>query len=124
MAYNAIGWTLTATAWRTISTRTAAGRPDGAGIVYLVFGGRHLTGTISLGQIGTGNLPGVVFIGREADDHMGGGTTQGGLLARGITGAGDVDGDGRADIMIGSILASPEGKTHAGEVYLVYGLTP
>lgn len=103
------------------------GYPDdmtGAGIVYIVFGGSHLTGTINLSQIGTDNLPGFTIVGRKAGDHMGGGVTQGGLLARGVSAAGDVDADGRADLLVGSILADPEGKTNAGEVYLIYGFKP
>ncbi len=104
----------------------------GAGLVYVVFGGAHLTGTISLNLIGTANLPGIVIVGKKAGDHMGGGRTQptnpadpeSGLLARGVASAGDIDGDARGDLLIGSILADPDGKTDAGEVYLVYGFTP
>ena len=43
--------------------------------------------------------------------------------------AGDVDGDGLADILIGAVLATPridpqtgEGTTHGGETYLLYGM--
>jgi len=100
------------------------GRPDNmaeCGVVYVVFGGRHLKGTISLSQIGTANLPGLVFMGRRGGDHLGGGHTLTGELARGISRAGDLDGDGRDDLLISAIEADPEGKTNAGEVYLVYG---
>jgi hypothetical protein len=55
---------------------------------------------------------------------MGGGLTQNNLASRGVASAGDVDGDGRADLMLSSVLASPEGKTNAGEVYLIYGIRP
>lgn len=103
------------------------GTPDdltGAGLVYVVFGGEHLTGTISLDLIGTEYLPGVTIVGRKAGDALGGGLTQNGLLSNGVSPAGDLDGDGRADLMISSILADPEGKTDAGEVYLIYGFRP
>jgi hypothetical protein len=103
------------------------GSPDdltGAGIVYVVFGGSHLTGTISLTELGTANLPGFMIAGRKAGDHLGGGLTQNNLPSRGIASAGDLDGDGRADLLISSVLADPEGKTDAGEAYLVYGVRP
>jgi len=102
------------------------GTPDdltGAGLVYIVFGGEHLTGTISLDQIGTENLPGIVVIGKKAGYHLGGGVTQDGLSARGVSNAGDLDGDGFDDIMLSSVLADPDGKTDAGEVYLIYGFS-
>ncbi len=105
----------------------ANGTPDdmtGAGLVYVVFGGRHLTGVISLSQIGTPGLPGFVIVGRKGGDRLGGGYTQNGLLARGVISAGDVDTDQRDDLLISSILADPDSKTDAGEVYLVYGLRP
>lgn len=49
----------------------------------------------------------------------------------GIGKAGDVDGDGLGDFLIGSQLADPrvdnvtgEGQTNGGEAYLIYGFTP
>jgi hypothetical protein len=120
-----------------------------AGLVYVVFGGEHLTGTIPLSKIGTGKLPvgtepgwglpGVVFVGRKGGDRLGGGYTQptnpnvpdSGMRARGVNTAGDLDRDGRADLLISAVLADPptgDGrgtlKENAGEVYLIYGLTP
>ncbi len=100
------------------------GDPDDltdAGLVYIVFGGRHLTGNINLREIGTDNLPGLTIVGRQGGDHLGGGRTQNGLLSRGVAPAGDVDGDGLSDIFVSSVLADPDGKTNAGEIYLLYG---
>ncbi|MHC4445561.1 MAG: hypothetical protein ACYTA5_23430 [Planctomycetota bacterium] len=105
-----------------------------AGLVYVVFGGSHLTGTIGLELIGTKHLPGFIIVGRNGGDRLGGGTTQNDRLSRGVSSAGDLDGDGRDDLLISSILADPEdrhtfgggvfSKTNAGEVYLIYGVTP
>ncbi len=95
-----------------------------AGVVYVVFGGTHLKGTISLSEIGTPNLPGMVFVGRAASYELGGGLTQNGLLSRGISSGGDLDGDGYGDLMMSSVLADPDGKTNAGEVYMIYGFAP
>lgn len=103
------------------------GAPDdmtNAGLVYIVYGGTHLTGTISLSQIGTADLPGMVIVGRKGGDRMGGGLTRGGLLSRGVSPAGDLDGDNRADLLISSIQADPDDLEDAGEVYLIYGFTP
>ena len=36
-------------------------------------------------------------------------------------GAGDVNADGVADLLIGTRFASPGGKTHAGASYVVFG---
>lgn len=125
------------------------GTPDdmtNAGLVYVVFGGKHLKGTISLSAIGTGKLPatnepgwglpGFVIVGRKGGDRLGGGYVQPsnplvpetGYDARGVNTAGDLDRDGRADLLISSVLADPKdgnyAKENAGEVYLIYGLTP
>jgi hypothetical protein len=102
------------------------GQPDdltNAGLVYLVYGSNSLLGTVNLSLTGTRDLEGTVLVGREANDHLGGGVSLAGLGARsrGLASAGDVDGDGKSDILIGSMLASPKGKTNAGECYLIYG---
>jgi len=102
------------------------GLPDnlaGAGIVYVVFGSNDLLGEISLSSIGTADLKGFAIVGRTANDNLGGGSDTVGLGARsrGLAGAGDVDGDAKDDILIGSMLADPGGKINAGEAYLIYG---
>jgi len=95
--------------------------------------------TINISQLGTARLKGLIVAGRRTGDRIGGGdagdSTAGGITAkqgrgrsRGLAGAGDVDGDGRADILIGSVLADPRrdpntgiGVQNGGEAYLVYG---
>ena len=82
----------------------------------------ELRGTIQLSQVGTEALPGAVFIGRNSGDFLGAGLGEQGDRAHGIAGAGDVDGDGRADILIGSVAATTRGgRVRAGETYLLYG---
>jgi hypothetical protein len=108
--------------------------PNGPpGAVYLIYGDRqrYLSGgVVDLAAVGTAEVPGVVFVGRVASDALGGGsrtlvvnpdgqpTT---AYSRGVAALGDIDGDGRADYAISSILADPVGKTDAGEVFILYG---
>jgi len=111
---------------RTADDLDEDGVPDDmtqAGMVYVVFGGEHLSGTIELDQIGTSRLPGFVLVGRRGGDQMGGGEVQNGLLSRWINTAGDIDGDGYEDVFISSVQADPQGLTDAGEVYLMYGFS-
>lgn len=91
------------------------------GVVYLIYGSPHLKGTLSLADIGTETLPGVVFVGRRSGDHLGAGLGEQGDRSRGIAEAGDVDADGHGDVLISSVSASPRDRARAGEVYLVYG---
>ncbi|MBN1489223.1 MAG: thrombospondin type 3 repeat-containing protein [Phycisphaerae bacterium] len=125
-----------------------------AGKVYLIFGSNDI-GTdkngngqldreelvYNLADVGKpGGLKGLVFIGREAGDRLGGGevapydpATPGtlgttGMRARNLTWAGDINQDGYADILIGAPVASagnnqaPGGTVvQGGEVYLIFG---
>jgi FG-GAP repeat protein len=107
-----------------------------AGQAYLIFGSTassndlvDLAGTnnaaINVSTLGSSAFRGVVFVGREAGDMMGGGIeVKNGKRGFGVGPAGDVDGDGQGDILLGSILADPEGRTDAGEAYLIYGFNP
>lgn len=91
------------------------------GVVYLIYGSPNLRGTINLSRIGTPDLPGVAFIGRNSGDFLGAGIGEQGDRSFGIATAGDVDGDGRGDLLLGSVSASPRDRVRAGEVYLIYG---
>jgi hypothetical protein len=92
------------------------------GVVYLVYGSPNLRGTINLSQIGTEQLSGAIFIGRNSGDFLGAGLGEQGDRSRGIGSAGDIDGDGRSDILLGAVNATPRGgRVRAGEAYLLYG---
>jgi hypothetical protein len=111
----------------------AAGRRR-LGVVYLIFGGTHLTNTAwSLAQVGSPGLPGIVFlspfvIGRPNEAPP---TT--------VAAIGDINTDGFGDIAIGNPLADfidlafPQGpdapgsdaevgrRRNAGDTYIIYG---
>lgn len=91
------------------------------GVVYLIYGSPDLRGTLNLADVGTERLPGAVFIGRNSGDFLGGAIGELGDRAHGIGGAGDVDGDGRRDLLLSSVRASPRDRVRAGEAYLIYG---
>ena len=44
-----------------------------------------------------------------------------GCLGYSLSGAGDVDGDTVADLVLSASLASPGGVSGAGQVFIVYG---
>ena len=67
--------------------------------------GQQLTGTISLSNVD------VTFVGKSFGD----------LAGYAITTAGDVNGDGFDDLLIGARDASPNNRNAAGETYLIYG---
>ena len=62
---------------------------------------------------GTEDLDGIVLNGVASGDRSG---------SR-ISEAGDVNGDGVADMIVGAFLADPSGQTNAGEAYVVFGGT-
>lgn len=93
------------------------------GVVYLIFGGFHLRNQIFLlTQVGTSQLPGVVFVSPFAA-----GTADEAPLEC-AEAAGDVDGDGFGDILLGAPTADyvnplepSQRRLDAGEAYLIYG---
>jgi hypothetical protein len=109
----------------------APGAANGIGVVYLIYGSDDLVGELSLADIGTVDLPGVKFVGRSSGDQLGGGTkliadaAPGGAsttaISRGVARLGDIDGDGRDDYAISAMLADPNERTDAGEIYILYG---
>ncbi len=69
-----------------------------------------LSGTIDLSDVGT-SVDGVTFPGILFDDRSG----------VSVSNAGDINGDGIDDLLIGAYRAQPNGAFDAGETYLVYG---
>lgn len=88
-----------------------SGRQD-CGAVYLVFG--HMNSVAfgdvdaNTGSVGTGVMK---IIGAAASE----------LSGYWVNIAGDVNGDGFDDIVIGAIHASPFGRTDAGTTYVIFG---
>ena len=90
-----------------------------SGSTYLIFGRRDGFSNIALSVDSNGNgLPdyieqggGIRFSGNDTYDYSG----------YNVNSAGDVNGDGYSDILIGSIGADNIDGDSAGEVYLVYG---
>ena len=83
-----------------------------AGEAYLVFGGRDILGTPSVFNLSSINgKNGVRFQGIAAGDQTG----------YSVSSAGDVNSDGIPDILIGANKANPQGRSDAGEVYLIFG---
>jgi Ca2+-binding RTX toxin-like protein len=81
-----------------------------AGESYVIFGGASLSATIDLGNLGAA---GITLFGADAGDQSG----------FSVSRAGDVNGDGFADLLVGAPLASASGnaKTYAGESYVIFG---
>ncbi|MCZ6651625.1 MAG: integrin alpha [Planctomycetota bacterium] len=97
--------------------------PTEAGVVYVITNMDQLSGVLNLSEIGAA-LQGFMFAGLNGGDQLGGGReTKRNTRSQGLAYAGDVDGDGKDDVLIGAIFADPNNKTNAGEVYLIYGFT-
>ena len=84
----------------------------GAGESYVVFGGSGVGvgGEVELSAL-DGN-DGFVLNGIDAGDFSG----------DSVSGAGDINGDGVDDVIIGASGADPNGNTSAGETYVVFGI--
>ena len=89
------------------------GDPGGranAGEAYVVFGRLGGFGaTLDLGALSGAN--GFTISGVDAGDNAG----------WSVASAGDLNGDGRADLVIGALYADPGGRDNAGETYVVFG---
>jgi len=82
-----------------------------AGKSYVVFGKSDTTAVnLSAVEAGTG---GFVINGQVASDYSG----------RSVSNAGDVNGDGIDDLIIGALFADPTGLSRAGKSYVVFGKT-
>ena len=88
------------------------GGERGAGESYVVFGNANGT-VVELSTIASGT-GGFVMNGIDAGDHSG----------ISVSGAGDVNGDGLADLIVGAYEADPGGESGAGESYVVFSPEP
>ena len=83
-----------------------------AGETYVVYGGASAPGTRGVLDLSALNgTNGFILTGIDADDYSG----------RSVSSAGDVNGDGYDDLIIGAYRADPNGDSNAGETYVVYG---
>jgi hypothetical protein len=84
---------------------------SGAGESYVVFGGPAVGagGVVDLSSLNGAN--GFTLNGIDAGD----------LSGRSASRAGDVNGDGYGDLIIGASSADPSGQSDAGEAYVVFG---
>ena len=79
----------------------------GQGVSYVVFGKASGFSDIDLGSLGSG---GFKLIGEDANDRLG----------VSVSGAGDVNGDGYDDVIVGAYLAE-DGKEAQGISYVIFG---
>jgi hypothetical protein len=84
-----------------------------AGKSYVIFGKKDST-AIDLSAIASGSgAGGFVINGENVDDWSGFSTSS----------AGDINGDGLDDLIVGAYQADPNGKSNAGKSYVVFGKT-
>ena len=96
-----------------IGARSADPNGDNrAGETYIVYGGASAPGTGGVLDLsGLDGTNGFILTGIDAGDRSG----------TSVSSAGDVNGDGYDDLIIGADRADPNGDSSAGETYIVYG---
>lgn len=110
--------------WEEPPEPTAAGDVNGDGIddlvfshgrnVWLVLGARGRTATtLRGGEPRVSHIRGVEPVKDEFEDFE--------RFDTAVAAIGDENGDGRGDLAIGSPASSPDGRSHAGRVYLIHG---
>jgi hypothetical protein len=85
------------------------GGRESAGRTYVVFG-KADGAPVALTDVALG-IGGFVLSGAGEADYSG----------SSVAGAGDVNGDGRADLIVSAPSASPQGRTGSGRTYVVFG---
>jgi hypothetical protein len=85
-----------------------------SGSVYVVFG-KSSASTVDLAALGNGGL--------QIDGDSEGEIIFGGV-GWSVAGPGDVNGDGRADVLVGATAADANGKEDSGSAYVVFGQGP
>jgi methionine-rich copper-binding protein CopC len=94
------------------SLRGNANAGTTVGVGYVVYGKTGTTSPIELGNLASSSA-GFAIVGQSAGDYYG----------RDISSAGDVNGDGLADVIVGSQGYSPLTGSSAGRSYVVFGKT-
>ena len=84
------------------------------GEAYLVYGRTNaFPATVILTNTWLDGTNGIKLVGNNSDDECG----------HALSSAGDVNGDGLLDLLIGAPEAHPRGISNAGETYVIYGRT-
>ncbi|OJA03318.1 integrin alpha, partial [Bathymodiolus thermophilus thioautotrophic gill symbiont] len=84
---------------------------DKAGKSYVVFGKKDKTAVNLSAIAASSGMGGFVINGENVDDRSG----------VSVSSAGDVNGDGLDDLIVGAYLADPSGTNNAGKSYVVFG---
>ena len=87
---------------------------NSAGETYIIYGGASAPGSdgvLDLSSLALDGSTGFIVNGIDAFDYSG----------ISVSSAGDVNGDGYDDLIIGAHYADPNGRNSAGETYIVYG---
>ncbi|MGV6876647.1 DUF4214 domain-containing protein [Pseudochelatococcus sp. B33] len=86
--------------------------PDGreyAGSAYVIYGSKE--GLADIDLLNLDAAQGFTIKGASVGDRAG----------ASVSSAGDFNGDGIDDIIVGAYLADPDGRAHAGSAYVIYG---